>query len=684
MRLITLLSTLICSFALHAVGPEDIRSAIGREYACAEPSADAYTLMSAMDADGAWADIDYADTSRSLWQLERHLDRLVDMSLAFRRAGASDTAMLAAIDRGLRNWFDNGYTNTNWWYGKIGVPRRMLAIAWLVDDKLSPCLHDRIDGSLDAIDSDDYPARPGGDRIQVLSNHAKVLLWRRDFKGVDKIYDKIESEARIAPYEDMMFDAAGGPAVRNDWRPSGRGVQSDMTFHHRGDRVNSTLTYGLELPEYFAYWASLLRGSERPFSRESVNFIIDYYLDGVTRHLVAGRYVEPSILNRELARPGAGEFSSHIAKRLLAIADGYRADELQQSVDAIEGKAVPASSYAAYFPQSDYFAFSRPGFHTAVRFYSERNANQEAPHNSEGIRNHFRGDGANMLSVTGREYADIVPVFDFRMIPGATTPLIPYNPLSAWGDVVVLNSPVRFAGAVTDSVYGAVTFDFISGRSDLRARKAWFFFDDEYLCLGSGISSCGADTVVTTVEQCLSPSDFTSDGRWYFHAGNAYHVIDGVAEAARGHRRGTWANCVRDVAYAGDAVEADVFSLAINHGVGPEGGSYAYAVVPGASTSREHKFSILANTPAVQAVRSADKNLTYMVFYEAGRLDTPFGAFAVSQPCIMMLHGDMLYLSDPSRRHASLAVATPYGHYDVGLPSDFGGTTVRIKMNGNL
>ena len=622
----------------NAGNMENLRASVSEEYALVEPTVDVVSLISSQNQNGTWSDIDYSDKSPSLWQLEHHLDRLVDISRAYRQGNASDSILLTSATKGLTHWYDNNYTNPNWWYGKIGVPRRLLAIAYLLDDSLPTDLQTKISHSLNAIDSDDFPARPGGDRIQVLSNHAKVLLWRRDYEGVKNILNKIEAEARIAPYEEVMYDAGGGLGVRNNWRPSGRGVQSDMSFHHRGDRVNSTLTYGLELPEYFSYWAKMLKDTELRFKPESINFIIDYYLDGVCRHLVAGRYAEPTIMNRELSRPGAGVFDSHIARKLISISNGYRDSELQKAIDRLEGYATDNNSYAKYYDQSGYFVFSRPKFQTAVRFYSERNANQEAPHNNEGIRNHFRGDGANMLSVTGREYADIAPIFDFRMIPGTTTPLIPYNPLESWGDVVILNSPIKFAEAETDSLYGAVAFDFQSSRSDLKARKAWFFFDDEYVCLGTGINSTSGDSIVTTVEQSLSKSGLSRrEGDWYFHDNNAYHILDGSSRGGIEHRSGTWGNAARNVEYENDIKVADVFSLVIDHGVNPNSDTYAYAVVPGQDKIVEHGFEIISNTPEIQAVASKELGLLYIIFYSPGELETPAGKISSERPQVKLI-----------------------------------------------
>lgn len=638
-RPILILLLLIPALGCFASPLEEVRTQVRKEYLDIPSAADVSALAAAMDGEGKWPDVDYSDTSTSLWQLEKHLDRIVDMARVLGQAPDGNQALADAVMKGLNQWFDGNYVNSNWWYTKIGVPRRMLALAYLLDGLVSDEIKEKIDRSLDVIDSDDYPARPGGDRIQVLSNHAKVLLWRRDYDGAAGIFRKIEDEARIAPFEDTMYDAGGGLAVRNAWRPSGRGVQPDMSFHHRGDRVDSTLSYGLELPEFFIYWARLLKHTEWAFSPSAVDFIIDYYLDGVSRHLVAGRYAEPSIMNRELSRPVAGVMTPELAEGLMEICNGYRQAELEDALKVVRGEKDFDGAYAANFFESGYFAFARPAFQTAVRYHSERNSNQEAPHNREGIRNHFRGDGACMLSVTGREYSDIAPVFDFRMVPGVTAPLLPYDSLQVWGEVQVLDPPAMFAAAVADSLYGAVAFDFSSTRQPLKARKGYFFFDDEYLCLGAGISSTSPYEIVTTIEQCLSRSgDVAADSGWYFHNGNAYHVISGEAEASVESRAGTWGNAAENVEYENTPVEADVFTLTICHGIGPGNSGYAYAVCPAVSEKRDHTFEILANDPTMQAVASKDGNLIYVIFYEPGSIETSYGTFSSPEPCILMIH----------------------------------------------
>lgn len=171
------------------------------------------------------------------------------------------------------------------------------------------------------------------------------------------------------------------------------------------------------------------------------------------------------------------------------------------------------------------------------------------------------------------------------------------------------------------------------------------------------------------------------DGDWFFHAGSGYHVIDGRTDANVEHRRGTWRNCVDNVEYVDDIMESDVFSLAISHGIAPQNGTYAYAVVPGAQNPSEHSFQILANTPAIQAVTNTDGSLVYIVFYEKGEIDTPAGRYGAEQPCMMMIRNGILRVADPARRHYLLKIIAPQGKREVLVPTcSMSGTSVKVQF----
>lgn len=107
---------LICLLALSCAlaQMDDVREKVRAEYLSAAPKGDAEKWKKSLGKDGRWPDIDYTDGSRSLWQLEYHLDRIVDMALAYEQAPKKDRQMLDKAVLALKHWFDTGYRNDNW------------------------------------------------------------------------------------------------------------------------------------------------------------------------------------------------------------------------------------------------------------------------------------------------------------------------------------------------------------------------------------------------------------------------------------------------------------------------------------------------------------------------------------------------------------------------------------------
>ncbi len=104
----------------------------------------------------------------------------------------------------------------------------------------------------------------------------------------------------------------------------------------------------------------------------------------------------------------------------------------------------------------------------------------EYPYNSEGLKNHYLGDGANFISRTGQEYYDIFPVLDWRRIPGTTVVQKPTLPSE---EEIREEGVTDFVGGVSDGLMGASAFDYVKIRDSLQARKSWFFFDNVFVCL---------------------------------------------------------------------------------------------------------------------------------------------------------------------------------------------------------
>ncbi len=679
----TMLSTMLVLGILHAVLAETragaaepdelhvVRQRYMAELLDTAPDDNAVArLLETIRADGSWPGIDYQDVSRTGFQHAEHLANMRQLGLAFRHPGSTHHQAPAVRDAALAAfdfWIEHDFICENWWWNEMGTPRRMVDILLLLDDALDDTR--RAAGTRIAARArlGGVGARPGGDFIQIGGIMAKRALFEHDADAFAQAIELMEAQVKIT---------------------TGRGVKPDLSLQHRHDRVTSTLTYGRGYASSFADLAAKVHGTRFAFSDASLELVIDFYLDGIHRSMAHGRFPDPQQLNRGVTRRSAlRPVGPGVPEELAAVSD-YRRGELETLAAVRRGKAASDFRFNKFFWSSEYFTHQRPAYFTSVRMYSRRNHNVEQPYNEEGLKNHYLADGSNFLIRTGDEYLDLFPVYDWRKIPGTTVAQKPEMPPPG---AIQQRGRTDFVGGVSDGLYGAAAFDFVSPLDGVRARKAWFFFDDEYVCLGAGIE-CDADhPVATTLNQTRRRGDLriaaadrhfspergehvVPDTHWIWHDGVAY-LFPEPAEVHLNNdtARGSWRSINRQRRYTDETVEEDVFTLWLDHGRRPRDGGYAYRVMPGiaaervADAAQQPAVAILANTPALQAVAHAELGLALFAFYEPGAVEwAPGLQIAVEQPVLVLLRTDegriaRIAVADPARKHdvVRLSVTAP-------------------------
>lgn len=638
-------------------------------------------LVSSISDNGTWPGIDYEDVSNEGFQHSNHLANMVLLAKAYNLKSSKfhkSRKLKSVVEMALRNWVQNDYICENWWHNQIGTPNNLVHLMLLIGDQLSDDLVEGAQPIIGRAHIDAPGARPGGDRIKIAGIQAKNTLFTGDNSTFDKVIEVIENEIKYVEWIGRNFGYTyrlhlTGFANRS---AGGRGIQYGNSFHHRADGVNNTLSYGLGYADAFVEWAVYTAGTKYAFASDKLERLVDYYLDGICKTAIYGKYPDPGAKNRSVSRPGTLDpFNSETAENLLSTTD-YRKNELQEIVDIRDKGVRPTLSHATFFWNTEHFSYQRPDWFTSVRMYSTRTHNMEQPYNSEGLLNHHRGDGANHISRTGDEYYDIFPVFDYQMVPGATimqkNELPPPNQIQQLGET-------DFAGAVTDGTYGAVAFDFKSPHDPLIARKSWFFFDEEYVCLGAGISCRQELPVVTAVNQCLLRGEvvFSSQNRrsvlsngekefehidWVLHDGIGY-IFPQPAKVGlqNGAVSGSWWTISKQSDSPKEEISLDIFKLWVNHGSRPSDESYQYIVVPATTAEKVEQYSsgnyisIIVNTPDVQAVMNNDLDICQAVFYKGEEVDiTDEITLASDNPGIVMLklrNGQVseVSVSDPNR-----------------------------------
>lgn len=629
------------------------------------------TIIAKMNDDGSFQGINYADLSRTAsFPHGGHTRDLVYLAKAYKTKTSSfyqNKKVKDLITKGLEYWVKYDFVGDNWHDNQITTPTNLGNLMLVIGNELPKDLVEKAQPMIGRANMSASGARQSGDRIVIAGILAKNLLFRGDAKEFDNIIKIIEGEMKFATGE--------------------RGIQHDYSFHHRVDRVNNTSSYGYgKYANAYGEWSFYVAGTKYQFSKEKINQLVDYYLDGIYKQMVYGVYEDISVKNRSISQKVAS-FQPHSTleiERVLVSTD-YRKKELEEIIRLRKGEAKPTQSFAKFFWQTEHFVFQRPGFYTTIRMFSTRNRNMEEPYNGPGKTTHHRADGTNYLMLKGDEYHNIWAVYDWQKISGTTI----MQKAQLYGpEDIQKEGLTNFVGAVTDGLYGAVAFDFKSPHDMTEAKKSWFFFDEEYVCLGTDIKSKPNLPVATTINQVLMRSDVTimQDGmkktlpqgnrvaekvKWVYHDKVGYIFPEPTTiNVSNQPETGRWSDITDQKNISKEEVKEDVFTLWFNHGNKPNGASYQYIVVPNVSEQQlagnaNRSIEILSNTPDLQAVKHTNLGIIQLAFYKNGEVEIAKGAKLKmdSQGMAMLkMNGNRLKeltLADPSRKLSRMSVTVP-------------------------
>ncbi len=611
---------------------------------------DVRRYMAAQRPDGSWSDIDYGNRNRTSWTPSRHVSRIYRMARAWRHPQSplhNDPELRRAMFRAWDYWMRRDLKCPNWWYNVIGVPRILYRAMLLIGSELSP-----------------EQFRAG---IAILRN-AKLGMTGQNLVWVAEV-----TVARGCLENDPWTVHLAFRRMADEIRVGlGEGIQPDYSFHQHGTQLYSG-GYGRGFSRDCAYFAALARGTCFAFGKDRIETLTAYLLDG-QQWMVRGPVFDYSACGRELARKSGGKSHglAEACRFLLELGPSVlsRRDELERFLERLE-HPTPENALRGnrHFWRADYMTHHRSGFMASVRMTSPRTLQTETC-NSENLLGRHLSDGLMYLYRRGDEYRGVFPVWDWKRLPGTTVELSPEPPTTRNGQ----RGKRTFVGGVSDGLYGLAVMDF--AREKLSARKAWFFFDREIVCLGAGITCRTDHPVVTSVNQCRLEGPVVAadaDGMartldsgehrrhtpgWVLHDGVAYIFPEKADVTLRNApQSGTW-HRINHV-YPKTEISMGVFSLWINHGKRVENGAYRYVVVPGttapaaAALAARPPLTVLSNTAQCQAVRHDELGVVAAAFWTPGSQTFRAGArVGVDRPCLLLLRPD-------GKRTTVIAVANP-------------------------
>lgn len=647
---------------------ETMMEKIRAEFAKSPSIDDALSKYNATD--GSFTDIDYSKEDRTDWEPLTHIDCVYDFVFAYTNPGNKyyeSEALYEKIVAALNYWYQRNPYCDNWWYNQIAEPQRIgvLLIQMRTGKQQIPA--DLENRTLQRMKTDGgNPADWTGANRTDIALHwiyracltADVTLLRN---AINYVYNPVQYT-------------------------TGEGFQHDNCYFQHGAQLYIG-GYGDEILKGVTQVAMYTRGTQYALSEARLQ-LLSKFMRETYYQTIRGVYMLFDVLGRGVSRPsGTSKGSASLYAERMMILDPEHAEEYAAIIERLGGRK--SADYGlkplhTHYFRGDYTLHVRPGYTFDVRTVSTRTMRCEYG-NGENLKTYFMSDGCTNMVIKGNEYAGIFAMWDWARIPGVTAPQMKTIPqaVSDWQT----RGTSRFAGGVSDSIYGATAYSYEDKYKNINtaARKAWFFFDDEVVCLGAGITSTATVPVNTTINQCtlvggkatvsangqvseVAMGEYAYDNNlnWAWHNNIGYVFPDGGnIFLLNQSRSGSWYDI--NTTASKTVMKKNVFTLGFNHGQSPKDDTYAYIVVPNKSSAAEmaaypmDNIEILANTDSMQVVRNKKLGVWEFIFYQGATFTHGELSIKVNKGCALLFKdiekpSVQFHIADPAQTQSKITV----------------------------
>ncbi|MCU7549252.1 polysaccharide lyase 8 family protein [Chitinophagaceae bacterium LB-8] len=628
----------------------------------AQQDSSARFILNSIQPDGSWGDIDYNDKSAVKWKPGDHLLNLRMLITSYiTGSDLKDEQLYKTIQNAFTFWYEKDPQSNNWWHNEIAMPQslgELLILMRYAKKQLPASLEDSL---IRRMKRGDPYKQTGANKTDVALHYFYRALLNRD--------SLLLKEAVVQLFYPIVF-----VHLRE-------GLQYDGSYLQHGPQLQIS-SYGSVFLTGAITVASYVRGTPYALSQSKLELLSNYYRNTYLR-AIRGSFIDFNVEGRGISRKNIlSKYTENKRLELMALIDPQHFMEWQLAALRTEGVKPPdykVTAYHRHFWCADYTMHLRPAYSFNIRMVSSRTKRCEMG-NQENLLGRYLSDGATNLQRRGAEYDNIMPLWEWDKVPGVTNrDYTSDRPMSiTWGEVG--NSV--FSGGVSDGIYGVSGYQL--NYDSVTAKKAWFLFDKEIVCLGAGINSEAQESVTTTVNQCWINGNVLTSGKkrsvsknevlhlnkenkaWVLHDSIGYFFPKGSNIAiSKANQTGSWYQINR--VYTDQKLTGDVFKLWINHGVKPVNASYAYIILPGVQSAKEmmdfndQLIKVIANNDSVQAVLHANLKMMQVVFYKPCTVHADSFSITVDKPCIMMVKNmdatsKNIFIADPSQKEQDITI----------------------------
>lgn len=574
-------------------------------------------VLDKMDPKGSFVGLDYQPLTAFPRTHLYYMHRLASSYQNPENIHYQNQKVKEAYFRSLNFWVDTNHESDNWWVRYIAYPKDLSKSLALMAHELK---QDKVllDKTLKYLRYS-YEA---SDRGRISGANGTDIILGSMLGSV-----LAESDSQMTRFKDEMTGLLSIQTIN--------GIQKDYLFaqHCGHGRQLYFANYGKEFANSALYYLEFCEDTK--YQTNGVELLQRLFIDGV-QWIYFNRNYDPNNGGRFISSENSTNQVRNVAERLSCLKSPLQ-EEMKKVCERLAGQNTLEGN--RMFWRFDYMVHRRCDYMTSSRMVSTRTVGNEAG-NGGGKRNYYSSNGVNYIFVTGKEYGgDYFKKFNHRQFPGTTAEQdTAALPIPSWGEGGSNGS--MYAGGVSDSIVG--TCGMVLDRRGVKVHKAWFYFDQEFVCLGTGINEKhGKAPVYTTINQS------NLDGAIKYSQNGKVEALTTKAVLTKPdwvlHGRIGYFNLASKTEYRLNC-QSELFTLNINHGLSPEKGTYAYLVKPGmvsVTEAIEYKKSIpirvIANTESVQAVRHEKLKVAECIFYQPGKLEVSDGTvISVDAPCALL------------------------------------------------
>ena len=607
--------------------------------------------------DGAFGDVDYKATSSAAngtaWSPYLALDRLQAITVAYHKEGNAlyhDEEVINKLNKAIVYWGKMNPSSSNWWENQIGVQLRFSRIALFMESIVSK---DAMDIMLNKL-LEKTPVKYGTGQNNLWFDQNYVyyaIITENGTKHTNSTgFKKLDLKELVDDYLSYCL------VVQTDDNTA-EAVQVDNSFYMHGRQFYSN-GYGMSMFRDMSFWIYMLRETSYAFEQDVIDLMADYMIDG-TSWTIRGDIMELYLGYRPYDYDvGYDNYAAEYIdplKRMIE-SDPDRADEYQAILDNIQGKnTVNGKNGNYYMWRSGYASHMRDGYGVNIKMDSNQIIGGEWRGSWSGYDKdggqliYWISSAASTITVDGDEYTNVYPTYDWAHCPGTTTAA---RIVQDYANAGRFTNGTEHTIGVSNGKYGNTAYDM--NKKGTQVKKGYFFFDDEFVALGSGINSTEGVNIHTTLNQCEA-EDVNVGGQsvaegtkeqiyntnWLYNGKVGYVFLENtdvvVSNSVQTNNPSLWDEAKKNETPA-------TFTAYLDHGLKPSNDSYAYIVVPNTTAGAVSQYAgntpvtVIANNEKVQAVRHDGLKQTQINFYQAGSLEYKDGyIITVDQPCSIII-----------------------------------------------